>query len=130
MDDDARRAAGNARRREVLGNAYVDAAIAKTSDLTADLQDLITRYAWGEIWNRPGLDLRTRRVLVLGTLLALGRWEEFRLHAAAALSEGGFSIDDLKEIALQQAVYCGVPAARTAFEMLQAVIEERKRYGA
>ena len=119
MDDDARRAAGNARRREVLGNAYVDAAIAKTSDLTADLQDLITRYAWGEIWNRPGLDLRTRRVLVLGTLVALGRWEEFRLHAAAALSEGGFSIDDLKEIALQQAVYCGVPAARTAFEAIQ-----------
>ena len=126
MDDDARRAAGNARRREVLGNAYVDAAMAKTSDLTADLQDLITRYAWGEIWSRPGLDLRTRRVLVLGTLVALGRWEEFRLHAKAALSEGGFSIDDLKEIALQQALYCGIPVARTAFEMLQALVDERQ----
>jgi 4-carboxymuconolactone decarboxylase len=126
MDDEARRAAGDARRREVLGNAYVDATRAKTSDLTADLQDLITRYAWGEIWNRPGLDVRTRRVLVLGTLIALGRWEEVRLHAAAALSEGGFSIDDLKEIALQQAVYCGVPAARTAFEMLQALVNERR----
>jgi alkylhydroperoxidase/carboxymuconolactone decarboxylase family protein YurZ len=124
MDDDARRAAGNARRREVLGNAYVDAAMARTSDLTADLQDLITRYAWGEIWTRPGLDLRTRRVLVLGTLVALGRWEEFRLHASAALSEGDFSIGDLKEIALQQAVYCGVPAANAAFAIAQRVLEE------
>ena len=127
MDDEARRAAGNARRREVLGNAYVDAATARTSPLRADLQDLITRYAWGEIWTRPGLDLRTRRVLVLGTLVALGRWEEFRLHATAALSEGGFSIDDLKEIALQQAVYCGIPAARTAFEEIQAVIDQGSR---
>jgi 4-carboxymuconolactone decarboxylase/3-oxoadipate enol-lactonase/4-carboxymuconolactone decarboxylase len=123
MDDDARRAAGNARRREVLGNAYVDAATARVSGLTADFQDLITRYAWGEIWTRPGLDVRTRRVLVLGTLIALGRWEELRLHASAALTEGGFSIDDLKEIALQQAVYCGVPAARTAFETIRDLVE-------
>ena len=119
MDDEARRAAGNALRRKVLGNAYVDAAAAKTDDLTADFQDLITRYAWGEIWARPGLDLRTRRVLAIGTLIALGRWDEFRLHASAAISEGGFSIDEIKEIVLQQAVYCGVPAARTAFEALR-----------
>jgi 4-carboxymuconolactone decarboxylase len=121
MDDETRRTAGNAVRRHVLGDAHVDAAIAKTTDLTADFQDLIARYAWGEIWTRPGLDVRTRRVLVLGTLIALGQWEEFRMHAAAALREGGFSVDDLKEIVLQQAVYCGVPAANSAFEILHEV---------
>ena len=83
---------------------------------TADFQDLITRYAWGEIWTRPGLDERSRRILVLGTLIALGRLDEFRMHARAALDHGGFSQEDLKEIVLQQAIYCGVPAANSAFE--------------
>jgi len=119
MDDNARRAAGDAARREVLGNAHVDAALANTTELTAEFQDLITRYAWGEIWTRPGLDVRTRRILVLGTLIALGRWEEFRMHAAAALAHGGCSRDDLKEIVLQQAIYCGVPAAHAAFEAIR-----------
>ena len=123
MDDNTRRAAGNAVRRAVLGNAHVDAAALKTTALTADFEDLITRYAWGEIWTRPGLDVRTRRVLVLGTLLALGRWKEFQLHARAALTEGGFSQDDLREIVLQQAIYCGVPAAHAAFEALREVID-------
>ena len=126
MDDNARRAAGNTLRRKVLGDAYVDAAAAKTNDLTADFQDLITRYAWGEIWARPGLDIRTRRVLALGTLVALGRWDEFRLHASAALSEGGFSLDEIREIVLQQAVYCGVPAARTAFEEIRDLVDGAK----
>ena len=94
-----------------------------TTPLTAEFQDLITRYAWGEIWTRPGLDIRTRRVLVLGTLIALGRFDEFRMHARAALNEGGFSGDDLKEIVLQQAVYCGVPAANTAFHALTELLE-------
>jgi 4-carboxymuconolactone decarboxylase len=122
MDEQARHEAGMKIRRQVLGNAHVDRAAAHATALTADFQDLITRYAWGEIWTRPGLDVRTRRVLVLGTLVALGRFEEFRMHARAALNEGGFSAEDLKEIVLQQAIYCGVPAANTAFEMLREVI--------
>jgi 4-carboxymuconolactone decarboxylase len=119
MDDKQRRDTGTAIRREVLGNAHVDQAVAQTTPLTADFQDLLTRYAWGEIWSRPGLDIRTRRILVIGTLIALGRFDEFRMHARAALAEGGFSLDDLKEIVLQQAIYCGVPAANTSFQILQ-----------
>ncbi|MFN0178241.1 MAG: carboxymuconolactone decarboxylase family protein [Gemmatimonadales bacterium] len=124
MDDRERRAAGLAVRRAVLGGEHVDRAQAGATELTREFQDLITRYAWGEIWTRPGLDHRTRRVLVLGTLVALGRWEEFRLHARAAVTEGGLSQDELKEIVLQQAVYCGVPAANTAFEHLRTALDE------
>ena len=123
MDEKERRDAGTKVRRQVLGDAHVDRASAQTTPLTAEFQDLITRYAWGEIWTRPGLDQRTRRILVLGTLVALGRFEEFRMHARAALSEGGFSADDLKEIVLQQAIYCGVPAANSAFEVLREITE-------
>jgi len=123
MDEQDRRDAGMSLRRRVLGDAHVDRATAQTTPLTAEFQDLITRYAWGEIWTRPGLDMRARRILVLGTLIALGRFEEFRMHARAALDEGGFSASDLKEIVLQQAVYCGVPAANTAFEVLREVTE-------
>jgi 4-carboxymuconolactone decarboxylase len=123
MDEKDRRVAGMNTRRQVLGDAHVDRATAQTTPLTADFQDLITRYAWGEIWTRPGLDVRSRRILVLGTLIALGRFDEFRMHARAALTEGGFSDADLKEIVLQQAVYCGVPAANTAFEVLREVTE-------
>ena len=122
MDDSERRDAGMHVRRQVLGDAHVDSATAKTTPLTAEFQDLITRYAWGEIWTRPGLDQRTRRILVLGTLIALGRFEEFRMHARAALVEGGFSAEDLKEIVLQQAIYCGVPAANTAFGVLDEIV--------
>ena len=122
MDDSERRAAGTAMRARVLGEAHVARAKANTDDFTADFQDLITRYAWGEIWTRPGLDIQSRRILVLGTLIALGRWEEFRLHAKAALTEGGFTTADLKEIVLQQVIYCGVPAANTAFESLREVV--------
>jgi 4-carboxymuconolactone decarboxylase len=123
MDESERRAAGLEIRRRVLGPAHVDEAIARTTELTADFQDLLTRYAWGEIWARPGLDVRSRRILVIGTLLALGRWEEFRMHARAALVEGGFSTGDLKEIVLQQAIYCGIPAANKAFEVLREITE-------
>jgi 4-carboxymuconolactone decarboxylase len=125
MDEKDRRDAGMKTRRQVLGDAHVDRATAQTTPLTAEFQDLITRYAWGEIWTRPGLDVRSRRILVLGTLIALGRFDEFRMHARAALTEGGFSDGDLKEIVLQQAVYCGVPAANTAFEILREVIASR-----
>jgi len=123
MDDEERRDAGMKVRRKVLGDAHVDRAVANTTPLTTEFQDLITRYAWGEIWTRPGLDERTRRILVLGTLVALGRFEEFRMHAKAALSDGGFSENELKEIVLQQAIYCGVPAANTAFEVLRDVVK-------
>jgi 4-carboxymuconolactone decarboxylase len=125
MDENERREAGMKVRRKVLGDAHVDRASAHTTPLTAEFQDLITRYAWGEIWTRPGLDQRTRRILVLGTLIALGRFEEFRMHARAALVEGGFSDDDLKEVVLQQAIYCGVPAANTAFEVLRDIVASR-----
>jgi len=121
MDEKDRHDAGMAMRRQVLGNAHVDRTSAQATSLTAEFQDLITRYAWGEIWTRPGLDVRTRRILVLGTLIALGRFEEFRMHARAAMNEGGFSENDLKEIVLQQAIYCGVPSANTAFEVLRTL---------
>jgi 4-carboxymuconolactone decarboxylase len=125
MDEKERREAGMKVRRKVLGDAHVDRASANTTSLTAEFQDLITRYAWGEIWTRPGLDQRTRRILVLGTLIALGRFEEFRMHARAALNEGGFSQDDLKEVVLQQAIYCGVPVANSAFEVLREVLNSK-----
>lgn len=124
MDEKERHAAGMAVRRKVLGNAHVDRSIARANDLTAEFQDLITRYAWGEIWTRPGLDIRTRRILVIGTLIALTRWDEFRMHAKAALVEGGMTAADIKEIVLQQAIYCGVPAANTAFHMLDELVKE------
>ncbi|MEO8078065.1 MAG: carboxymuconolactone decarboxylase family protein [Acidobacteriota bacterium] len=127
MDERERHTAGLEMRRRVLGQAHVDKAIARTTELTADFQELLTRYAWGEIWTRPGLDVRARRLIVLGTLIALGRWEELALHARAAIVEGGFSAADLKEIALQQAIYCGVPAANKAFEILSEVIAESEK---
>jgi 4-carboxymuconolactone decarboxylase len=119
MDESERRDTGLKVRRRILGDAHVDRATSQDAPLTAEFQDLITRYAWGEIWTRPGLDERARRILVLGTLIALGRFDELRMHARAAMNEGGFSEGDLKEIILQQAIYCGVPAANTAFDVLR-----------
>jgi 4-carboxymuconolactone decarboxylase len=124
MDERDRHAAGMRIRRDVLGDAHVDRAVAGTTALTAEFQDLITRYAWGEIWTRPGLDVRSRRILVIGTLLALGRFDELRMHMRSAIAEGGLSVDEIKEVLLQQAIYCGVPAANTAFEIVRAVVEE------
>ncbi len=115
---------GERMRRRVLGDAHVDRAIQNATPLNAEFQVLITRYVWGGIWTRPGLDERTRRVLVIGTMVALGRWEEFALHVRAAISEGGFSADDIKEIILQQAVYCGVPAANHALGVAAKVLAE------
>jgi 4-carboxymuconolactone decarboxylase len=129
MDDEQRRAAGMAKRRQVLGDAHVDRAIAATTPLTAEFQDFITRYAWGEIWTRPGLDLHSRRVLVVGTMIALGRWEELRMHARTALASGALTLDELKEIVLQQAVYCGVPAANHALAELAGVVADATARG-
>jgi len=124
MDDQKRRDSGMVQRRKVLGNAWVDKSIAGRNSFNSDFQDLITRYAWNEIWTRPHFDERTRRVLVIGTLVALGQWDEFRLHVRAALSEGGFTAYDIKEILLQQAIYCGVPAANHAVKEASAIMQE------
>ena len=110
-------------RREVLGDEHVDAAIARTTDFTADFQDLITRYAWGEIWARPGLDRRTRSCITLAMLVALNRGEELAMHVRAAL-RNGLTPDEIKEVLLQSAIYCGVPAANSAFAIAQHVLDE------
>ncbi len=125
MDERQRHDAGMARRRAVLGDGHVNRAVAATTPFTAEIQDLLTRYAWGEIWTRPGLDERTRRIMAIGTMVALGRWEEFRLHVRAALDTGGMNADDIKEILLQQAIYCGIPAANHAFAEVAAILAER-----
>jgi 4-carboxymuconolactone decarboxylase len=122
MDEDERYAKGRAVRRKVLGAAWVDRAEAAKTDFNAEFQAMITRSPWGEIWTRPHFDERTRRILVIGTMIALGRWEEFSLHVRAALSEGGFTPDDIKEIIMQQAAYCGVPAGNHAFKEAGAII--------
>ena len=111
-------------RREVLGDEHVDAAVAATTPFTEDFQDLITRYAWGEIWARPGLDRRTRSCITLTALVALNRQEELELHVRAAL-RNGLSPDEIKEVLLQTAIYCGVPAANAAFAIAQRVLDER-----
>jgi 4-carboxymuconolactone decarboxylase len=110
-------------RRRILGDAHVDRAVQRTTPFNAEFQELITRYVWGGIWTRPGLDERTRRVLVLGTMIALGRWEEFAMHVRAAVVQGGFTADDIKEVILQQAVYCGVPAANHALGVAAQVLD-------
>src|SRR6516164_10086589 len=110
-------------RREVLGDGHVNNAIDRTTDFTADFQDLITRYAWGEIWSRPGLDRRTRSAITLTALIALGRDHELELHVRAA-RRVGLGADELKEIILQSAIYCGVPAANAAFAIAQRVLDE------
>lgn len=127
MDDKERHERGMAKRRKVLGNEWVDRSLKNKTAFNAEFQDLITRYAWGDLWQRGYFDDRTRRVLVIGSMIALGQWDEFRLHVGAALREGGFSPDDIKEIILQQAIYCGVPAANHAFKEAAAVIGELKK---
>jgi 4-carboxymuconolactone decarboxylase len=124
MDDNERYERGMQRRRQVLGNAWVDRANAKRTPFNEEFQNFITRYAWGETWTRPHLDERTRRILVIGTTMAIDKWEEFRLHVRAALVEGGFTADDIKEIILQQAIYCGVPAANHAFKEAGEILAE------
>jgi 4-carboxymuconolactone decarboxylase len=110
-------------RREVLGDAHVDAALAGGSALTGDFQELITRYAWGEIWARPGLDRRTRSCITLTALVAGGHDHELALHLRAARGNG-LTWDEIKEVLLHAAIYCGVPAANSAFAVAQRVQEE------
>jgi 4-carboxymuconolactone decarboxylase len=118
-----RRERGMRVRREVLGDEHVDAAVERTSDFTADFQDLITRYAWGEIWERPALDRRTRSAITLTALVARGQFDELALHLRAAL-RNGLTRDEIKEVLLQSAIYCGVPAANSAFAVAQKVLEQ------
>lgn len=115
--------AGLAVRRQVLGEAWVDRALASRTPFNSDFQAMITRYAWHEVWGRPGLDHRTRRLLVVAMTASLGRWEEFRLHVRTGLEQDGFTRDELKEVLLQLAVYAGVPAANTAFAEASAIID-------
>ena len=111
-------------RREVLGDEHVDRAIAGTTPFTADFQDLITRYAWGDIWSRPGLDRRMRSCITLTALVALGHHHELAMHVRAAL-RNGLTPDEIKEVLLQSAVYCGVPAANRAFAIASEVLAEQ-----
>jgi 4-carboxymuconolactone decarboxylase len=129
MDDRERHEKGMARRRKTLGNAWVDKANANKTPLNEEFQDFITRYAWGEIWTRPHFDERTRRILVIGSMVALSQWDEFRLHVRAAMVEGGFTAEDIKEILMQQAIYCGVPAANHAFKEAAEVMKEIGKAG-
>ncbi|MFI1993923.1 4-carboxymuconolactone decarboxylase [Actinoplanes sp. NPDC020271] len=110
-------------RREVLGPAHVDRATAATTSFTRDFQDLITRYAWGDIWTRPGLDRRSRSMVTLTALVALGHHEELAMHVRAARTNG-LTVDEIKEVLLQTAIYCGVPAANTAFRIAQQVLDD------
>jgi 4-carboxymuconolactone decarboxylase len=110
-------------RREVLGDEHVDRALARSTEFTADFQDLITRYAWGEIWTRPGLDRRMRSCITLTALVAGGHQHELAMHVRAA-RRNGLTPDEIKEVLLQTAVYCGVPAANSAFAIAQEVLAE------
>jgi len=110
-------------RREVLGDEYVDAAIGRATEFTADFQDFITRYAWGEIWSRPGLDRRTRSCVTLTALVALGRLDELETHVRVAV-RNGLTESEIGEVFLQSAVYCGVPAANAAFAVAQRVLSD------
>jgi 4-carboxymuconolactone decarboxylase len=119
---DERYDAGMKVRREVLGDAHVDRAEAGKDAFTEDFQALITRYAWGEIWTRPGLDRRMRSAITLTALIARGHWEELAMHVAAA-RRNGLTVEEIGEVILQSAVYCGVPAANHAFAVARQVLD-------
>lgn len=123
MNDDQRYEAGMNVRRAVLGDAYVDRSLANRTDLTDEFQNLITRYAWGEIWTRDGLPRHTRSLLTIAMMVALNRGEELALHLRAA-KNNGVTRDEIKEVLLQTAIYCGVPAANSAFHLAQRIFGE------
>ena len=123
MDDRQRYEQGIRVRREVLGDAHVDATLKNRTEFNEGIQDLITRYAWGEIWSRPGLPKQTRSMLTLAMMIALNRADEFRLHLRGALNNG-VSREEIQEVLLQTAIYCGVPAANAAFHIAQEVLAQ------
>jgi 4-carboxymuconolactone decarboxylase len=124
MDDRERYDRGMEVRRAVLGDAHVDRASARRSAFTEEFQDLITRYAWGEIWTRPGLPRHTRSCMTLCMMAALGHWDEFQMHVRAAFNNG-LTEADLREVLLQVAIYCGVPTANHGFRLAEEVLAER-----
>jgi len=123
MDERERYDKGIAVRREVLGNAHVDRTLKNKTAFNGEFQDLITRYAWGEIWTRPGLPRHTRSLATLAMLVALNRADELRLHLRASVNNG-VTRDEIKELLMQCAIYCGVPAANSAFHLAQEVFAE------
>jgi 4-carboxymuconolactone decarboxylase len=123
MDDRQRYEEGLRVRRAVLGDKHVDAALEKRDEFSEEFQELITRYAWGEVWARPGLPRQTRSLLTLAMMVALNRGEEFKLHLRAAIRTG-VTREEIKEVLLQTAIYCGVPAANTAFHMAAEIFKE------
>ena len=123
MDESERYENGLAVRREVLGDAHVDRSLAKRNEFTEEFQALITRYAWGEIWTRPGLPRHTRSLLTVGLMVALNRPDEFRLHVRAAFNNG-VTRDDIREVLLHCAIYAGVPAANSAFHIAEEVFAQ------
>lgn len=123
MDEKELHAKGMTVRRAVLGDAHVDRAQAGRNAFNTDFQDLITRYAWGEIWTRPGLPRHTRSLLTIAMMVALNREEELKLHLRAA-ANNGVTRDEIKEVLMQAAIYCGVPAANSAFHMAQEVFQQ------
>src|SRR5438128_7979530 len=123
MDDRERYEKGMVVRRQVLGEAHVDRSLTRRSAFNEEFQDLITRYAWGEIWTRPGLDRRTRSCMTLIALVALGRFDELPMHVRAGL-RNGLTRTEVKEVLLHSAIYCGVPAANTAFHVAERTLDE------
>lgn len=123
MNDDERRDAGMKVRRAVLGDAHVERTLANRNAFNDEYQDFITRYAWGELWTRPGMPRHTRSLIVLALMVALNRGDEFRMHVRAAFNNG-VTRDEIKEVLLQCAIYAGVPAANTAFHLAQHVFDE------
>jgi 4-carboxymuconolactone decarboxylase len=123
MTPDERYEKGMAVRREVLGDLWVDRSLKNRNSFNTEFQEMITRIVWGEIWTRPGLDRKTRRCMVLASMIALGRWEEFKLHVRAALNDA-MTPADIKEIILQSALYCGVPAGNHAMAEAEQVLIE------
>jgi 4-carboxymuconolactone decarboxylase len=124
MDHDEQLKAGEAARRRILGDEWVDRSYANRNAFNSDWVDRVTLSPWGDVWTRPHFDDRTRRILVMGTMIALGTWDEFRLHVRAALKAGGFTPQDLKEIILQQTAYCGIPAGNHATRVVEEVMAE------
>ena len=129
MDERDRYETGMKVRRAVLGDAHVDRTLTRRNDFNSEFQELITRYAWGEIWTRPGLPRHTRSLLTVAMMVALNRADEFRLHVRAAFNNG-VTRDEIREVLLQAAIYCGVPAANTAFHLAEEVFAQMGQPGA
>jgi 4-carboxymuconolactone decarboxylase len=128
MNDDQRYEAGMKVRRAVLGDAHVDRSLANRTEVTEEFQNFITRYAWGEIWTRDGLPRHTRSLLTIAMMVALNRGEELALHLRAARNNG-VTREQVKEVLLQTAIYCGVPAANSAFHLADKIFKEQDQEG-